>query len=101
VVILPETESLGARLIANRIRLGVEELNIPHVLSDTADHITISCGVISIKPKELMSPIQVVSLADEALYRAKHQGRNQIVVLNEESTLFSMMDSENVPNSSS
>lgn len=97
-VILPETESLGARLIANRIRLGVEELNIPHVLSDTADHITISCGVISIKPKELMSPIQVVSLADEALYRAKHQGRNQIVVLNEESTLFTMMESENMSN---
>lgn len=94
VVILPETESLGASLIANRIRLGVEELNIPHVLSDTADRITVSCGVISIKPMELMSPMQVVSLADEALYRAKHQGRNQVVVLNEESTLFSMMDTD-------
>ena len=94
VVILPETESLGASLIANRIRLGVEELRIPHVLSDTANYITVSYGVISIKPQELMSPIQVVSLADEALYRAKHQGRNQVVVLNENSTLFSSMDSE-------
>ena len=80
-VILPETESSGAEALAERIRIGVEKLAIPHSSSDTAEYVTVSLGVVSVCAADLVSSKQVVALADEALYCAKSKGRNRITVV--------------------
>ena len=80
VVILPETEAIGAETLAERIRKAVEELAIPHSASDIAEYVTVSLGVVTVYTTGLASPEQVVVMADEALYCAKKGGRNRIAV---------------------
>ena len=82
-VILPETESPGVEDLAEKIRKGVEALAIPHAASDTADCVTVSLGVVSVSTTGLISPKEVIALADKALYRAKNNGRNRIIVVND------------------
>jgi len=80
VVILPETEDIGAEALAERIRKAAEALAIPHSASDTSDYVTVSLGVVTVYTTGLTSPEQVVALADEALYSAKKGGRNRLAV---------------------
>lgn len=79
ILILPETGENGARIVAERIRGAVEKLDIPHVRSETAKHVTVSLGVVTVRPCNLESPEEVLKLVDKALYEAKEQGRNRCV----------------------
>ena len=94
VVILPETDLRGAVILAESIRKSVLGMKIPHETSETEHYVTISLGVVSIKPKQLVSSKQLISLADEALYRAKGQGRNQIVVMDDNKSFKCRTQSE-------
>jgi diguanylate cyclase (GGDEF)-like protein/PAS domain S-box-containing protein len=87
VVILPETDVQGAKLLAEKILFEVENLKIFHAKSETSAYVTISLGVISVKTINIVSPNQIIELADKALYRAKNSGRNQIVVTNNEKAI--------------
>jgi len=87
VVILPDTEENGAASLAERIRLKVEELAIPHAASEVAKVLTITLGVVTVYSTDLSSPEQIISLADDALYRAKNEGRNRISILIEKSNM--------------
>ena len=78
VVILPDTEEKGAIMIAECIRKAVIELAIPHSGSDISEWVTVSIGVAAVSASSVTSPEQVITLVDEALYRAKKGGRNQI-----------------------
>jgi len=78
VVILPNTSAQGAHKLALGICETVSLLNIPHATSTAADHATVSIGVASILPDRQSSFNQVVAAADQALYAAKHQGRNKV-----------------------
>lgn len=78
VVILPDTEEKGAIMIAECIRKAVIELAIPHSESDISEWVTVSIGIATVSASSVTSPEQVVTLVDEALYRAKKGGRNQI-----------------------
>lgn len=81
VMILGETDEDGARWVANRISQNVAKLQQPH--KDSPHHyVTVSCGVSSVIPTESLSVEQLVKSADNALYLAKHQGRNAVVYLN-------------------
>ena len=80
VVILPETDNNGAKVLAERIRKAIEALAIPHSTYELAKNVTVSLGVVTVYPNRLESPEQVVALADEALYCAKKGGRNRIEV---------------------
>ena len=80
VVILPETENVGAETLAERIRNAVEALAIAHSASDISNYVTVSLGVVTADTSRLASPERIVALADEALYSAKKSGRNQLVV---------------------
>jgi diguanylate cyclase (GGDEF)-like protein len=78
VLVLGETTMDGARQVANHIREFVEALKMPHEASSIG-HVSVSCGVASVLPVEGMSVDILVKIADEALYKAKGQGRNTVV----------------------
>jgi diguanylate cyclase (GGDEF)-like protein len=77
VVILTETDAEKAFDIADRIRLKIEELQIPHEKSFVSPYITVSIGVASVIPKNNQYE-KILELADNALYRAKDSGRNKV-----------------------
>lgn len=75
--VLPHTDLAGACAVGQTLRAAVEALGIPHEASDTAVIVTISVGAASttVDRRELGS---LIAAADEALYQAKSQGRNQV-----------------------
>ena len=69
-------------IAAERVRAAIEKHEFPAARRDGSEplkthHITISIGVASY-PEDGRDPIQLVELADSALYRAKRNGRNQV-----------------------
>lgn len=79
VILLPGHDVNSALAEAQRIRSAVEALSLPHKASDTAQVVTVSLGVASRMPQRAEDPYGLVQQADEALYLAKHQGRNRVV----------------------
>ncbi len=80
VVTLPNTSAEGAIHIATEIQKKVQQLQIPHAQSTVSHYVTLSFGIASLVPQPLTSPETLINLADHALYEAKRQGRNQIVL---------------------
>ena len=76
VVLLPNTNADGAMKVAEKIREEVEKTEIPH--QDGISKVTISAGVNVIIPDVDSSVNKYISDADEALYRAKGEGRNRV-----------------------
>ncbi|HSM52139.1 MAG TPA: diguanylate cyclase, partial [Thermoanaerobaculia bacterium] len=78
-IILPGTGLAGAALVAEQLRLRIEQLGIEHRSSTVRPFVTISCGVASLLPIEGEDPRDLLHRADLALYRAKQRGRNRVV----------------------
>ena len=78
VLLLPSTEAPGATQVAERIRAEVEELEIPHTSSPTAQHVTVSVGVAAGIPRTGDTPQTFIEAADRALYVSKNSGRNRV-----------------------
>jgi diguanylate cyclase (GGDEF)-like protein len=75
--ILPDTNQEAAIAIAKRVLQTIQELQIPHKASLLdVKIITASIGSVSIVAKAEYTNEYLVNLADEALYKAKHSGRN-------------------------
>ena len=76
-IILPETNILAAKVLAEHLRTAVEAKEIVNrATGESMGRITISMGVAELSVNE--SPDQLVERADEALYTAKKNGRNQV-----------------------
>lgn len=80
ILVLPGAGDEAARRTAERLRELVMAEKMPHKHSQVADIITISQGVVTFTPDADESPSELIKRADTALYRAKHQGRNAIVL---------------------
>jgi diguanylate cyclase (GGDEF)-like protein len=76
VILLPETNLLSAQVIAERYRLAIDSLDVTHGLKKVS--ITTSIG-IACKDEKTASVEKLIILADEKLYQAKSQGKNQVV----------------------
>jgi len=83
VIILPDTESSNAQDIAEQIRSAILDLEIPHETSSVTNIITASFGVFTTLPEKDLLPETMIEFADKALYQAKGQGRNMVIIYNE------------------
>jgi diguanylate cyclase (GGDEF)-like protein len=81
-IVLPNTTVDGASQLGEALRCSIEQLRIAHA-SAPAGIVTISVGVAILAGEGEASPDALMKAADAALYRAKHAGRN-CVVLSEE-----------------
>jgi len=74
-LILPDTDAEGALALAEALRLSISDA--PCCYQALAINLTISCGISTYLQQDDVQPEQIFSGADEALYRAKKDGRNQ------------------------
>jgi diguanylate cyclase (GGDEF)-like protein len=79
VVVMSNTDIDGAIIVAENIRKEIENLNIPHIKSETAPTITLSLGVGSMVPTQSNQPEEFIKEVDLLLYQAKNEGRNRLV----------------------
>ena len=81
LILLPHTHLKGAQKIAEKIRNRVKNLEIP--LKDSIDKVvkfTVSIGVTECYCDDDKDIDTIVRRADEAMYEAKHYGRDRIVI---------------------
>ncbi len=86
-VILPNTDSTSASLIADRIRRMVEGLKVLHAGSTTAACLTVSVGGVTGKSSDL-DATRLLAAADTALYASKRDGRNRVTMAEAEPSLI-------------
>lgn len=80
-ILLPETHPDKGRQVAERIRLAIAEQPITTAAGDLSLTISIGVtGIAGVKPNEAFTLDQLLKQADDALYQAKHNGRNRTVV---------------------
>ncbi|MDV7704956.1 MULTISPECIES: diguanylate cyclase [Acinetobacter] len=78
VVLLPKTPAQGAYAVAANIYKAIERQAIPHAASLVSKHVTISLGFTVYTEGFKINQEKLIHAADQALYRAKQLGRNQI-----------------------
>jgi diguanylate cyclase (GGDEF)-like protein len=77
-VVLPDTPPEAAAMLGEKIRAGIEALNIPHKSARAADHVTVSIGAGLCRPEEPLTKAQLIEAADQQLYASKRAGRNRV-----------------------
>jgi diguanylate cyclase (GGDEF)-like protein len=77
-VVLPDTPMDAACMLAEKIRQGVEALNIPHKRARAADRVTVSIGAAISTLDNPLDKGQLIAAADAQLYKSKARGRNRV-----------------------
>lgn len=77
-LLLPDTDEKGALALAESLRLTIIEKSLNY--KDVSIPLTISNGIFTYQQQENITPEQIFYNADKALYKAKHNGRNQTQV---------------------
>ena len=80
VVVMPGASIQTAQEAAEAILAAIREQQIPHARSPVAPVVTISLGVAVGMPGAKDDREQLIKAADVALFEAKHQGRNRVVM---------------------
>lgn len=75
-LILPETDSKGAIALAEELRESIETCQISY--NNIVIKLTISCGISTYLQQKNVKPEHIFEVADQALYKAKDNGRNQV-----------------------
>ncbi|QSB00229.1 diguanylate cyclase domain-containing protein [Methylomonas sp. BW4-1] len=81
-ILLPNTDSIGALMRAEQYRETIENLKIRHTQNNPNNFVTISLGVATLQAHTFDDVASLLKAADDALYQAKHQGRNRICANN-------------------
>lgn len=80
IAVLPSTNADGALTLAEAMRAEVESLAVEHAYSKVASRVTVSLGVLTQIPAHNTAISHMIGAADRALYQAKRNGRNCVVV---------------------
>ena len=78
-LLLPDTPAEGALIVAEKARQALAALALPHAGSLTSNVVTFSAGIATYSAERDKVSNDLVTRADEALYRAKQLGRNRTV----------------------
>lgn len=78
IAILPGASKKDVHFIAERFRRQVQELEVHH--AETVIKVTVSIGGASLPEHQVENPISLIEIADNNLYYAKENGRNQVSV---------------------
>lgn len=84
VILLPDTDAIEARELGESLLEQVRAARIRHPRSPVGDHVTVSAGLVTTVPDGKHGDF--MDRADRALYQAKHQGRDRLVVAQDEET---------------
>ncbi len=77
VVLLPETQLEDAMSFGEKLRAAIASTPVP-IADDRALPVTVSVGTASLAHTQFNSPSEMIAAADQALYRAKRNGRNRV-----------------------
>jgi diguanylate cyclase (GGDEF)-like protein len=82
VMLIPGADTKSVELLAERLRRGVEEMEIPlnYRDSETSERVTLSVGVVHVSADAQTSPKEVWQIAEYTIWKAKEAGRNTIKV---------------------
>jgi diguanylate cyclase (GGDEF)-like protein len=86
IIVLPETSAYNARFCAERLRKVIQAIDFEVGKGSEQPEkveLTISSGVVEY-PTDADTADELLDLADKALYQAKHQGCNQVVLLHDQ-----------------
>jgi diguanylate cyclase (GGDEF)-like protein len=78
-ILMPDSAHDVALVAAERLRTAVCRMGLAHGAVNAGAHVTLSIGVATEVPVEDMSPDVLVGRADQALYAAKHSGRDCVL----------------------
>jgi diguanylate cyclase (GGDEF)-like protein len=78
VVLLPDTDMNGAVRFGDALRAAVESLAIEHSGNDGVNIVSISVGVSSVIPTQVLDNNALLGAADRALYLSSGTGRNRV-----------------------
>ena len=81
IIVLPGCNAKEALEFSNNLKSKIESLNIVHEFSKISNKVTVSIGVISIIPCNQNTKYELIRKVDNALYKSKQRGRNQVVSL--------------------
>ncbi len=80
VILLPETNEEGALVFAEKIRRHIADTSV--VFKDTTIRYTVSIGIASCSDRTSENADSILQKSDQALYKAKTEGRNRVVSIN-------------------
>ena len=81
-ILCSSMDEIKATSFANKLRVNINNLEIEHKNNSSGKFVTISMGIILIKPDCKYHMNSIYKFADEALYNAKQNGRNQVFLYN-------------------
>lgn len=81
VALLPSTDQDGAAKIVNEAKNAIESMQIGHINSQVSQYLTMSFGVVCGRIALKTSSDKILSMADEALYESKKNGRNKVTLV--------------------